>query len=82
MRFAHFPAPAMALCLVAACGGEQAAEGTSVPPAATQACIDLGFTPGTAAFARCETSQSARQNSAQRGVMGTLFRDVTMAPTH
>ena len=82
MRFARFPAPAMALFLLAACTADGAGEGSSVPPAASQACADYGLTPGTPEFARCQTGEAQRANSATRAVTGTLFRDVTMAPLH
>lgn len=82
MRFARLPAPATVLFLLAACAADRAGEGSSVPPATAQACADYGITPGTPEFARCEAGAARRANSAQRGLTGTLFRDVTMAPIH
>jgi hypothetical protein len=82
MRFARFPAPATVLFLLAACTADRAGEGSAVPPATAQACADYGLTPGTPDFARCQTGEAQRATSAQRGVTGTLFRDVTMAPLH
>jgi len=80
MGLARFPAPAMALCLLAACPADRAGEGSSVPPATAQTCANYGIAPGTPEFARCQSGEAQRANSAQRGVTGTIFRDVTMAP--
>jgi hypothetical protein len=82
MRFARLSAPATALFLLAACTADRAGQGSSVPPATAQACADYGLTPGSAEFARCQTGEAQRATSAQRGLTGTLFRDVTMAPIH
>lgn len=80
MRLARFPTLATVLFLLAACTADGAGEGSSVPPATAQACADYGIVPGTPEFARCQTGAARRANSAQRGIAGTLFRDVTMAP--
>lgn len=80
MRFAQSPALAMALLLLAACADDRAGQGSSVAPASAQACLDLGLAPGTPDFARCQTNEARRTNSAQRGIMDGLFRDVTMSP--
>lgn len=80
MRIAFLVAPALAQLLTAACTSDQAGAGSSVPPAVAQACDEVGLAPGTAEFARCAAGQRQRQNSAQRGVMDTLFRDVTVTP--
>jgi hypothetical protein len=80
MRSAFLLAPVLAPLLAAACTSDHAGAGSSVPPAVAEACDGLGLTPGTAEFARCETGQRQRQNSAQRGVVDTLFRDVTLPP--
>jgi hypothetical protein len=80
MRLARFPAPATVLFLLAACTADRAGEGSSVPPAAAEACANYGLTPGTPEFARCQSGETQRANSAQRGVMGGFFRDVTMSP--
>ena len=49
-------------------------------PAGPRACRDFGLAPGTPEFARCQSGETQRANSAQRAVTGTLFRSVTMAP--
>ena len=81
MRLARFAAPATALFLLAACAADRAGEGSSVPPASAEACANYGLTPGTPEFARCQAGEAQRANSATQGLTGTLFRDVTMAPT-
>jgi hypothetical protein len=78
MRIAFLFAPALVPLFAAACASDRAGEGSSVPPAVAQACDGLGLAPGTAEFARCEAGEGKRQNAAQRGVMDTLFRDVTV----
>jgi hypothetical protein len=80
MRIAFLLGSLLAPLLAGACTSDRAGAGSSVPPAVAEACDELGLTPGTAEFARCETGQRQRQNSAQRGVVDTLFRDVTLPP--
>jgi hypothetical protein len=80
MRIAFLLAPTLAPLLAAACASDRAGAGSSVPPAVAQACDGLGLTPGTAEFARCEAGERKRENAAERGVMDTLFRDVTVTP--
>jgi hypothetical protein len=81
MRIAVLFATALAP-LLAACMPDRTGEGSSVPPAGAQACAELGLTPGTAEAARCQAGQRQRRNSAQHGVVDTLFRDVTATPAH
>jgi len=80
MRIAFVLAAALAPLLAAACTSDHAGEGSSVPPTVAQTCDGFGLTPGTTEFARCEAGERKRQHAAQRGVVDTLFRDVTVTP--
>ena len=70
--------------LLSACAQPSATEGAGSsspwPAAAIRACDAAGFDPRSEDYDRCLTVETRRQNSAMRGVTGTLFRDVTMGP--
>ena len=72
------------LLVLAACGQPAATEGSGSsspwPAAALRACDAAGLDPRSEDYDRCLTYETQRQNSATRGVVGTLFRNVTMGP--
>jgi hypothetical protein len=70
--------------VLAACAGPAVTEGAGssipAPQAAAQTCAGLGLTPQSPAFERCVAAEGHRENSGTRGLVGTLYRDVTMGP--
>jgi hypothetical protein len=72
------------LVMLAACAGPATTDGAGSsspwPAAALRACTAQGFDPRSEDFERCLTVETQRENSGTRGVIGTLYRDVTSGP--
>jgi hypothetical protein len=81
MRMALAP---LLLLAVAGCAGPGPGEGegSSSPwsAAAVRACTAEGLDPRSEDFERCLTLETQRQNAGTRGLVGTLYRGVTMGP--
>jgi hypothetical protein len=72
------------LLVLAACARPATTEGagssTPWPAAAVRTCTAEGFDPRSEDFERCVTIETRRENSATHGVVGTLYRNVTIGP--